>query len=291
MPSPVPSVNFSFVGCYNDNKQGVMPVLLYQNQPSYVLCFTGAVQRGYRYVGLESRGSANQCFAANSLGLSKSLGNSSNCEQVQSSDGLITWGVGQTMALYDLGGTASLSSPTRSPSTTILPTSLPPTALGTSAPTLAGPGSMVRKMRTAMTHAHLFNDSFLLLHIDRSKNSSEEHTTHSLLRVNSMLSLMQSLPTAPPRASNYAIVKLGITQVSDTSKLSTFRIISYLVLFNYCMHTIVSLHLSLYPAHHGYTSVQCCNSVVSVSVCASHLRHLSHRSREYSHHVHRPIQH
>ena len=105
------SVTGNYVGCFLDNKNNirVLPTSLYSRQLGYQACFQQAQALGYRYVGLEAWNvgsqvgtNAGECWAGNSLTSAESLGITTNCAQVTSTDGSLTWGGGDAIALYDL---------------------------------------------------------------------------------------------------------------------------------------------------------------------------------------------
>ena len=125
-PSYVKVATRNYLGCFHDyiNSIRVLPTNLYYDQGSYVACFQQAQALGYRYVGLESWNSGVQyyynggeCWAGNSLSSAEGQGVSTNCFQVTSTDGIVTWGGYDSIALYDLSLVPSRPSgqPSRQP--------------------------------------------------------------------------------------------------------------------------------------------------------------------------------
>ena len=143
----------NYLGCYGDNSLNnrVLPANLYIWQTGYQKCFQQAQALGYRYVGLEDWNAGDQfgyyvgeCWAGNSLSSAEGQGVSTNCAQVTSTDGVVTWGGGDAIALYDLSVGPTLT-PTNQPVTFTpsmaagKPTAKPSTAKPANNPTTSFP--------------------------------------------------------------------------------------------------------------------------------------------------------
>ena len=148
--SPSTTSSSNYLGCFSDdiNNLRVLPTNLYYYQKSYLACFQQAQALGYRYVGLEDWNvgtqygyNSGECWAGNSLISAESQGVATNCAQVSSTDGIVTWGGHDSIALYDLSvGLITTANPTYGPSTR---PSYRPTVYPNSAPSSYAPGTII----------------------------------------------------------------------------------------------------------------------------------------------------